>query len=115
MIVEAAIDGGHPGTPGLRDVNLGSNSTQFSVRVLGFLRPLYRSLSWGEICSRPDPAIHYFFRVSVCANRRRSKWGQTKLPPVWDVEEAVQLGKTSRACPYYTARDSLVTADLVLW
>lgn len=46
---------------------------------------------------------------------RRAKWAQTKLPPVWDVEEAVRLGKENQACPYYTARDSLVTADLILW
>lgn len=46
---------------------------------------------------------------------RRSKWGTTKMPPVWDVEEAVQLGKENQTCPYYNARDSLTTADLVLW
>ena len=46
---------------------------------------------------------------------RRAKWGQTKLPPVWDVEEAVLLGRKNQACPYYTARASMTTADLVLW
>lgn len=46
---------------------------------------------------------------------RRSKWGMTKLPPVWDVEDAVRLGKNDQTCPYYNGRDSLNTADLVLW
>lgn len=46
---------------------------------------------------------------------RRAKWGQAKLPPVWDIEEAVRLGKGRQACPYYTARASMATADLVLW
>lgn len=53
--------------------------------------------------------------VVLMLDCRRSKWGTTKMPPVWDVEEAVQLGKENQTCPYYNARDSLTTADLVLW
>lgn len=50
-----------------------------------------------------------------CFYNRRAKRRYTRLPPVWDVEEAVALGRKNQACPYYTARDTLPTADLVLW
>lgn len=57
----------------------------------------------------------YFLVFCGSAVCRRAKWAKSKLPPVWDVEEAVDLGKKHQACPYYTARDALTTADLVLW
>lgn len=70
-------------------------------------RGIYRIVS-AEVALSPPPFL------AECV-ARRAKWRQTTLPPVWDVEEAVRLGKENQTCPYYTARDSLATADLILW
>ena len=73
-------------------------------------------MSRNVVCVRSGRwSVAFFLRHVLGRDARRSKGGTTKMPPVWDVEEAVQLGKENHTCPYYNARDSLTTADLVLW
>lgn len=35
------------------------------------------------------------------------------VPPVWDVEDIVSLGRKKKSCPYYGTRLLLKTADIV--
>ncbi|CAM9453258.1 unnamed protein product [Scytosiphon promiscuus] len=95
-------------------VGVGDDGRPFSMTLLASRKSTCINK---EACSDPkgiDDACKRLLKEKACSYYRRAKWGQTKLPPVWDIEDAVRLGKSSQACPYYTARDSMATADLVL-
>eukprot|EP00756_Hemistasia_phaeocysticola_P066460 Hpha_TRINITY_DN9246_c0_g1::TRINITY_DN9246_c0_g1_i1::g.28750::m.28750/K15362/BRIP1, BACH1, FANCJ; fanconi anemia group J protein len=39
---------------------------------------------------------------------------QTVGPAVWDIEDLVQAGKSHGGCPYYAARDLVMSADIIM-
>ncbi|CAM9816932.1 unnamed protein product [Hapterophycus canaliculatus] len=96
-------------------VGIGEDGRPFSMALLASRKSTCINKEACNDSKGVDDACKRLLKEKACSFYRRAKWGQIKLPPVWDIEEAVRLGKSRQACPYYTTRDSLASADLVLW
>eukprot|EP00903_Cladosiphon_okamuranus_P014456 g13412.t1 len=95
-------------------VGIGEDGEPFSMALLASRKSTCINK---EACIDPkgvDDACKRLLKEKACTYHRRAKRRLTRLPPVWDVEEAIALGRRNQTCPYYTARDTLSTADLVL-
>eukprot|EP00752_Nemacystus_decipiens_P006081 g5489.t1 len=95
-------------------VAIGEDGETFSMALLAARK---NTCINKEACSDPkgiEDACKRLVKEKACTYHRRAKWAKSMLPPVWDVEDAIDLGKKHQVCPYYTTRGALTTADLVL-
>ena len=49
-----------------------------------------------------------------CAHKHRTRAQRDALPAVFDLEDAVAVGREARGCPYYAARETTAEASVVL-